>query len=102
MELHIVWIRNFHRPAHKHHVVTCFECGSGQRSGAAGGAPAAGLLHGISAAARGAAAGGEPLTFAQLTLANGAYAAGGTARAELQGSSLYGGDWEGHVAAWDW
>ena len=50
----------------------------------------------------GAAAGGEPLTFAQLTLANADYAAGGTARAELQGRSLFGGDWEGHVVAWDW
>ena len=50
----------------------------------------------------GAAAGGEPLTFAQLTLANGVYAAGGTARAELQGRSLFGRDWDGHVVVWDW
>ena len=50
----------------------------------------------------GAAAGGEPLTFAQLTLANGAYAAGGTARAELQGRSLFGDDWSGYAVNWQW
>ena len=43
------------------------------------------------------------MTFAQLTLANGVYAAGGTARAELQGRSTGGGvDWSGYAVNWQW
>jgi len=43
------------------------------------------------------------MTFAQLTLANGVYAAGGTASAELQGRSTGGGvDWSGYAVNWQW
>ena len=50
----------------------------------------------------GAPAGGA-LVFAQLTLANAAYAAGGRASADLQGRSAGGGtDWRGFAATWQW
>ena len=43
------------------------------------------------------------MLFAQLTLANEAVAAGGTATASLQGRSVGGGDdWEGYAVTWAW
>ena len=43
------------------------------------------------------------MIFAQLTLANGAYAAGGTATADLQGRSAGSGvDWSGYGVVWQW
>ena len=43
------------------------------------------------------------MIFAQLTLSNGAYAAGGSAGADLQGRSAGGADdWEGYAVAWQW
>ena len=43
------------------------------------------------------------MLFAQLTLADEAVAAGGTATAGLQGRSVGGGDdWEGYAVTWAW
>ena len=43
------------------------------------------------------------MLFAQLTLASGVYAGGGTASAQLQGRSVGGADdWAGYAVAWQW
>ena len=50
----------------------------------------------------GAPAGGA-VGFAQLTVTNAAYAAGGRASADLQGRSAGGGtDWSGYAVTWQW